>query len=393
MAESVITDVEQGKYIELTQTNVDHQPKAGSSTATYRALVELLIPENENQYFCEAWLPETYRVLKEKMPGFKTRHIHPMKKANGFYEYVIVLVFDALENFQLWMESEEREQRMILLRERKCVMKMLNAYGGAEAKKLIKISSDNSIGTSDENILSIQASMPVIPKPSPPAKWKISVILVVTVFVTVQVALFGGTPGLMTLEEVPAGTTLFVLLVHVVCLLVYAVNPLIMNIPFVEAWLKVPRQENMSPFHSLLHDGLGMFIPAPPFSVPPAVLARISKLEAHTESLRSMNNKLKADLRRLELGLNPDAKMLGEDEILLLDDEPEKLKAVRAELERIASGRQPNIAGAVNNEDEVFTTAVRHFVKWECVPDFEDWAMRMEAEMARYISSLVLYSF
>jgi hypothetical protein len=194
----------------------------------------------------------------------------------------------------------------------------------------------------------------------------------------------------MAANKIPKGVIIFLSLIHVVSVLGYAGFPVVMSIPVIDRWLKRPRQDvsSMSPLHALLDQGLKMFsIKMAPPSVPKELLTRISRLEARVDTLRSLNHNLSTELTYLSEKMGESRKDITSTEELELrsisESEIKTMKSNPGGLLKAISKHfsQKNLDSSA--ESGHLTLVVRHFVKWECALDFENWTNEIEAEMQR----------
>ena len=144
----------------------------------------------------------------------------------------------------------------------------------------------------------------------------------------------------------------------------------------------------MSPMHALLDQGLKMFsIKMAPPPIPKELLTRLSRLEARVDTLRSLNHNLSTELLHLNEKLGGhkkdftgsdlhDIRSISESEIETMKSNPGGL--LKAISKRFSQTQLDN-----NKETGHLTLVVRHFVKWECALEFENWTNEMEAEMQR----------
>jgi antibiotic biosynthesis monooxygenase (ABM) superfamily enzyme len=436
----------------------DHNTNASFS---HHGVFRLLIPNKEKTYFEKVWLPHAYEV-QLTFQGFKGRHVHHLSARDGFSEFVIVVVFESLEYFRNYLTSTERLNLMNDLINRGIVVSVLNEYGGVLEGDINGISHhdgatvnpllgdvdsalnkmETGLNKSDKfknNRISIGHSLPQIPKAMPPPKWKLTLVLIHAVFISVMVSNFSGSQIVMAEAGMPKGLYMFITIMHLIIMLQYAGLPLVMSIKPLDRWIKAPRMspEDMFPLHCILDQGLGLFIAknnAP--AIPKEVLRRIEVLESRVDTLRHINYKLKEELghaKQLPHNLtdihattptepehtfsmhhsqsfpvlhdkdsnssflpssqsyhnnsnlvDPVSQVVSKYYPLYMAHKDETHQNNPHRKLSIDDINIPRLQSVESEADNHVSLAVRHYVKWECALEFEKWTDEMDEEMARY---------
>jgi antibiotic biosynthesis monooxygenase (ABM) superfamily enzyme len=376
-----LPDIELGQHIIETP-----RKEAQGSTGTYSAVIEIIVPLKHRKYFADEWNALIYnRVSTYK--GFRTRHVHLLNEKDGFLEYMTVLVFDDFESFSFWQLSDDRQKLIALLKPRGITAMLVNAYGGCgngdvnegcttpgpEGGALGARTTTAGTG----RVMSQNALTGKIPRPMPPPKWKLYMILLGTVFACLSVIGEGSMTVALLKANQPAGFTLLLGIMVVVTGMTYSFLPLLMGIPIISKWLRTPRSvqvEDMHPVHAMLDQGLLIFAEETHQpQVPIAVLDRLSKLEVKCDRLRSANHELRQRISSIEdtrrrASSNPS--MVGDGDTTASVDPAEMVDGYAADefSSNILAFGEHSLDSNVP-----ITMAVRHHVKWECVLDFEKW--------------------
>ena len=144
---------------------------------SYDAVIHVVVPQTARKYY-EQWGEETLEILSS-FKGFIRRVIYPVSSEAAFTEYVVIMVFDTLENFTAFYNSPERIVKYKELESQGIQSAVMNNYGN---------STDLSKGSSSKaqhctNRIDLQNSDIRIPRPRPPPKWKLALILMICVYV------------------------------------------------------------------------------------------------------------------------------------------------------------------------------------------------------------------
>eukprot|EP00602_Paraphysomonas_sp_CaronLab_P003734 CAMPEP_0185033938 /NCGR_PEP_ID=MMETSP1103-20130426/23366_1 /TAXON_ID=36769 /ORGANISM="Paraphysomonas bandaiensis, Strain Caron Lab Isolate" /LENGTH=440 /DNA_ID=CAMNT_0027570389 /DNA_START=66 /DNA_END=1388 /DNA_ORIENTATION=+ len=353
----------------------------------YNGVIQVFIPQHYQQVFENEWLPDIYDTVISYR-GFRKRHVLKLSTSDNYIEYAVILGFDTLNDYTDWVTSSDRLQRVKKLKNIGAFVYKLNDYGG----RVQKGAPVESSGNTKPSRISLQNTVSNRPTPRPPAKWKLSIIIVVCIFCALLVVGSGGSITVMRDAGIPLGAVYMLTLMHIIPVLIYSMLPLLMGIQFVNNWLRHPRPpaSELHPLLAVLDQGLQMFAPAPVSPVPPAVMQRLNKLEQRLELIRKMNHSLKT---RLE-DVVPNSTDTANDMMRLESDSRQQLLQRK---ETHTNEMAEQIGERIRHYDNLkydeakgdgivgpLSLAVRHFVKWECVEDFEQWTDKMDAEMNRY---------
>lgn len=293
------------------------------SSNQYHGVFRLLIPLSEIEYFEKKWLFAAYEVVNS-FPGFITRHVLQILKKDDFVEFVIVLVFDSLENYRNYLVSLERSR----------VVSNLHIHGiisydsidnGNFQELLMPNDSIHAVENTTTNSIkriSLHNTMTSAPKALPPSKWKLTLLLIHCVYITVVASNFSMSSFVMANSNIPKGMRIFITITHIVIMLQYAGLPLVMSIPFVNKWLRARRKhsEDMFPIELILDQGLKIFaLRIDSLQIHNNVnnhekqLRRLEKIEKRLESLRDMNSLVLSELAKLESNKHNIKKNISDD--------------------------------------------------------------------------------
>jgi len=353
-------------------------------------IIHLMVPAESKDYF-DDWLVRIYEVLIT-FKGFISRYVYQVAVKDGYIEYAVVLVFNNPVSQKSWMESTERMEKINEIATRGIKHHAITAYGtnvSASSEPGVSESGGNPTfipkegSTVHSNIssssvhkrINIHDSMLTIPRPLPPAKWKLTSILITLVYIVLLVIDYGGSIEKMVANHLPSGLVTFITIIHVVIFLIYSMLPLAISIPVVNQWLRIPRPppNQMNPIESVLDQGLKLFANrSDVVTMPTEVLKRIDRLEAKLDKLRSINYNLNVQLKSISNSIPTKTTMVPTSEHLnrLQSD------SIAKEIDKQA------VANMMKQEP--ITLVVRHFVKWECIPDFESWTDEIDREMQRW---------
>lgn len=446
------------------QSNMELSKKKNTSKY-HHGVFRLLVPLAEKDFYENEWLHSAYEV-QTTFKGFCSRHVHFIKYSEGFAEYVVVLVFDSQVNYRNYLVSPERVEIMGNLTLHNIINNQINAYGGLQSvdletdnfNPLIRgedtrsnsIESESGTGTGTKSVahsrITLQNTLPQIPKKLPPPKWKMALIIINTVYICILVSNFSGFGAAMVKAGLPKGLALFISILHLILMLQYAGLPIIMSTKLVDHWLKQPRipPEDMSPILCVLDQGLMMFAARnASIAIPTELLRRIDKLEARLEKVRDMNHFLEnkwndiamhgskstSDLLHMthhgdmyhkhedgnvsqhtnhdhviqhsDISRTPNKDALGSKVLqqqqatksahptphLNMLSSPETavtlMKNDLTSYSVITANTANTVPSTPQSEKEAITCMIRHYVKWECVSEFESWTQAMEDEMAK----------
>ena len=304
-----------------------------------------VVPEFESKY-----LPQ----IKALSDDFGSRHqvcrLWRSIEEKNEKTFLLVVVFDSNKDMTEFSESTKLEA---LFNEVKAV--------GITTERLV-------YGASLENkhLNRVQpAGSHHAPGVRPPPKWKIYIVLCIGIFTSlVLLNLPGSFVGKMTDQEVPFGWALFLTLLIVVIFIMYVFSPLFTSLPFVSEWIKAPRikETEMSPIHKVLDSGLDMFKSPPYMPLIQSLQKRMDTMENRLHALRKRNFEL---AEKLELGESPEKEKLLSSPISKNEDV-------------VASALSSK---GVDSHGGVITVSATHFIKWECIDDFQSWRQEMVSYM------------
>ena len=401
------------RYDAIAREDIEQGPEDGGNAdiinndkhifhTSYCAVIEVLVPESLREYFTKVWSRDTYRKVSA-FKGFQKRQLYLTSGKGGFYEYFVIMVFDDFDSFTSWQQSNERNEQVAILERYGILSILINAYGGGTA------ALNNSYAYHRivlHNTLSRSISWPM-----PPPKWKLVIIIFTAVYCSLLVKNEGSLSVALQKANQPPGFNILVGIVVVVLTNSYATLPLMMASPWVNKWLRARRGmlvTDMHPLHSLLDQGLLIFAAeTQEGQVPPELLQRLSKLEAKCDKLRETYHILrrKVSSQRQELdqrssggtvspartpspgvqwGTTPDPAVVDKDAYGAGDE---------ADADAGAGADHPSLQGQdtvpsaeirkaivelnlpleAKSQSTPITMAVKHFVKWESVLDFEKW--------------------
>jgi antibiotic biosynthesis monooxygenase (ABM) superfamily enzyme len=357
----------------------ENSPNILENQHTFDAVTDFIVPISQNEFF-QKWLIESYDEAAS-FKGFVSRHVHEIAQRDGYQEFVTVLIFRSYQTFKDWYTSTERSNLFKKLKKHHIQWSMMNAYGGnIEAKDLLD--HQNHPKTSR---ITLQNSLVKIPKPMPPPKWKLTIVLIVSIYVLVVSYVSSGQSEVLFQAGLPRSFIYFIFVAQLVIVNVYALAPLVMEIPFVDAWLRMRRSdpESMHPIHAVLDQGLKMFavkISPPPH---PDLLRRLDTLERKIEKLREVEHNLKLSIQSSNSPeLQPLIANAQEFHISSIRNIESSVEHIKRTEYRRRSNSDIMIPSNTPNKHKI-SMAVRHYVKWECVLEFEDWTNKMEAEMSK----------
>ena len=191
-------------------------------------IIHLIVPAGRKSYF-DDWLVRIYEVLIT-FKGFISRYVYQVAVKDGYIEYAVVLVFDSELSQRAWMESTERMEKIDEIAIRDIKHQAITAYGTNVSGSSDSIPHEGStaaavhshISSSVHNRINIHDSMLTIPRPLPPAKWKLTIILITLVFIVLLVVHYGGSTQKMLANGLPSGLVTFISLIHIVTFLIYS---------------------------------------------------------------------------------------------------------------------------------------------------------------------------
>jgi antibiotic biosynthesis monooxygenase (ABM) superfamily enzyme len=393
----------------------------------YNAIFQTTVPENKKDYFEKTWLPHIYELLLS-WNGFHHRSVHLLKIKNGVAEYVVILSFRSYESFRNWNISSLRKSCIEELSACGITSNRIDIYGGDGDNK-----SSGALQSKMSRIR-LHDSLAFIPRPYPPAKWKLTIIIFVGVCIGNLLLSYSGFELLLITHQLPTGFRIFVALCITVPILSYCFFPMVMRFKPVAMWLRNPRGnvQDMSPIQALLVQGLLMFASNMTPVLPRDLAANIDQIEGKLMGLRRTNFVLSTEVKMLRHRLNLLERERGRSRAgsgsispaPSLDEGYSEWGDAKELLEELDGGGEGASGSGHVQEDVVgskilkrygdhdpdhlatdssdggglaasyghdkpsshgmpLTMAVTNWVKWECVPEFEVWSKRMAKEMSR----------
>lgn len=371
----------------------------------HHAIIQLSIKENIKKYFEDEWLPTIYDKVKT-YEGFYNRHVMKLDAVNGVHNYVIILIFDSLQNFKNWQTSDDRNDMVGLVRDMGAAIRHMNAYGDI---------INDEVGYSDYEPADVEdgvkrKSKPIsrivshdrlttVPRPLPPPRWKLVCLLVFGVYASLLAIGESGLLPALVRAGCPQSLIIFLNVSMVVPLLVYSVMPLIMSIPLVNSWIRAERYcpiDKMHPILRLLDQGLQMFAVKEADSaqkeIPKNILDKFHKLEVKLNRLRDVNFNLRNELREAT-GKSRSISISGGIGDHGTDGNVQTTTKEVETILRKAKIKSPcdETKGAADGCG-MLTMAVKHFVRWEYIHDFEKWTgITSLRSIEIFVASLFLY--
>jgi hypothetical protein len=162
------TDIELG-------TVDDPASKPIERPQNFHAVLKCVVPVDHKVYFEKEWLSDVH-VVVASFKGFIKRSVIFLSAKGGFCEYIVILVFDSIDHYSFWNESED-------IRE---LIKVLSRKGGSVSK--IDAYGDSGESSGKPRRIAVQDSLSSIPLPMPPPKVRMD-ILYITFFISRQILL------------------------------------------------------------------------------------------------------------------------------------------------------------------------------------------------------------
>lgn len=408
-----VGDVERG--LELARR---HDSMDDPTITSYDYVVYFVVPKRKLPYF-KLWLAELYELVVT-FKGFVTRSVHELKQSEDYGEIVMITVFDSFNSFRNWHMFETRRDKYNSLAHHDIKWTALNDYGGIDndGKHL------NGDRASSHRILEQNAAIKV-PKPRSPAKWKLTLILIVSIYMIVACYIYSGQSAVFLAAGLPKSFITLIYVWELVTINVYALSRIVMDIPLISKWIRLPRPpaDQMSPIQRVLDQGLEIFADKSSAPLPPDLTQWMDKMEGKVSALRKKEHEMKMIIQSVcetvtsmkeclatlpvTSPLHPTTthatKASSHKQTTILNDKLLKME----DLVSIYRTQSPPVAGASRSPDPSecnldgvgngmsissptnvppsrICMAVRHYVKWEYVLEFEAWTDEMEVEMRRW---------
>ena len=128
---------------------------------------------------------------------------------------------------------------------------------------------------------------PELPPSAPAAKWKLGLLVWLSMYVCSLAHVWAGTPRWLR-QCLPGFLVEAVITALVVPLVSYVLLPLLLRVPYVTPWLSCPRKRSRWAVREVLEEGFLLFSVPPPPKPSDALLRRLERLEGQTERLRKM---------------------------------------------------------------------------------------------------------
>jgi antibiotic biosynthesis monooxygenase (ABM) superfamily enzyme len=415
--EEVGDDVEMGT--ELTPQNV-----SGETIPSYDYVVYFIVPKRKLRFF-KAWLAELYELVVT-FKGFVTRSVHELEQNEEYGEIVMITVFDSFSSFRNWHMFQTRRDKYITLAKQHIKWTALNDYGGISKGD----QGPNGEKASAHRILDQNAAIKV-PKPRSPPKWKLTLVLILSIYMIVACFIYSEQSVVFLEAGLPRGFITLIYVCELVIINVFALSRIVMDIPLVSKWIRLPRPtaEQMSPIHRVLDQGLEIFADKNSAPLPPDLVQWMDKMEGKVSALRRKEHEMKVAMQTIcetvtsmrehlsTQSLSTGSGLLGTVPVtngIAIRKQPGGIlneKLIKMEdLISVYRTRSPPIGGASPSPDPSDTSgngcqndihsdigsccqqnipsricmAVRHYVKWEYVLEFEAWTDEMETEMRRW---------
>ena len=295
----------------MAETINQHPRKnSDSKMQNYTAVFQTAVPKKFKEFFEKQWLSDILHDVSG-YKGYRYRTVHLLTSQGDYLEYAVCLNFDSIENLSKWVTSPNRQARIDKLNSIGGHCHRIGQYGGASQKISTSTSpfgsktaiSDNEGGNSVGSVqrIELQDLCSIIPRPLPPPKWKLTILIYLGVLACVVNSSFGGSLAAMAAAGFPTGLIILIDVMQSVPVMVYALMPIVISMPVVNSWLRAPRcpPEQMSPLHSLLDQGLQIFAERKD-AVPPALLQRVDRLEGRVNRLRRANYNLTIELEKTQ---------------------------------------------------------------------------------------------
>lgn len=395
---------QEGSYERL---NISHN---NSTTSTKIDTIIHITVSTSKRAYLEDWLIRIYEVLIT-FKGFRARHVHILSNNDKFIEYAIILVFDDINLLNLWLTSSERTEKTNELLLKGIKIYTIGAYGSGISSDELMISDTISNKTIKVELsttpkrLKLHDNLKSIPRPLPPPKWKLTIITISLIYITLLVVGIGGSIRNMYLNNLPNGVITFFTLLHVVPFAMYALIPLFMSIPIINYWLRIPRTcspEEMHPIYALFDQGLKMFANKIEI-IPIDILQRLDRLEIKIDKLRIINHNLNLELRSIKQSSELDSNtpppnvdnnnnsIIQSHNTHIIDKKEEHILHQINNFISNKTNQSMNDNNTIDNntnntidKDGYITMAVKHFIKWEYIYDFELWTNEIDNEMKKW---------
>lgn len=365
------------KYSKLNMQGKKKEDKDGK--ITFNGILQISYLEQYRDNFEKKWLPAMIEVIRS-WKGYQHHRLHVIHNPihTDVIECVFIFSFTSLESYRSWCISDERKQLLHDATSLNLNIKVLNDFGSNDAK-CTRISLQNFSKT------------PALPLPPP--KWKMILVIYVTLMTALLVLEYSGLAVIMLEAGIPSFLVTFINLIHSVFILSYSITSIFMSIPLVDKWVKAPRDiATMWPIFRIIDSGFQIFSVDSGSSLFEDAKAKINKVEEKLDSLRKVNFELRQEIKqirnRLSL-LEPNLNVIYETEEntpLVKQDSVRDLFSRRNSEKTLGSPK-------VVQDDASVTVAVVNVIKWEYRLEYESWAQEMNEAMSQFEGFLGLTVF
>jgi antibiotic biosynthesis monooxygenase (ABM) superfamily enzyme len=320
----------------------------------------------------------------------------------------IVLKFDNHENLRVWTASAARAEWLA----KGHLAKLFN-----RDEMTVDHQEDNvfvTVGNRSTSTIKVAKRKKVLPPP----KYRLWLLIWFSVFMAVLVTHEAGVmPALMHGGWLDFELALFIMLVLVVHVLIYACVPCIIGLRLgplsVANWMRSPRwtpkkppsgawavtvfaYELTSSAMATLSDGVELFASEPPAPPDASLTQRIHHLEGHVRALKKANYQQLQTIRQRTRGATEDGSSIA----ALMDQKPAEeinilteTAQVLAELESLVLAEKAKGGVYSSDDDSTLSIAIHHHIRWERYEEYKDWQRKIFAEMASrkgFVSSFVV---
>jgi antibiotic biosynthesis monooxygenase (ABM) superfamily enzyme len=363
-------DKERGHVEYISPLTAHIAPVDTYKPETYDSVVYIIVPI-EKLVFFQTWLVDVLDTVST-FKGFMTRYVHEVEKGDGYIQFMVITVFDSFPSFNNWYASDKRLDKNKSLNSMGITCSGLNSYGGSGAA--------TDAGSTKLHRIVDQSTALKVPKPRAPPKWKLTLVVMMTIYVIVVAYVYSGQATAMLMAGLPKGFVVFIYVCELVLINVFALSRIVTEIPWIDMWLRMPRAdvENMHQIHAVLDQGLMIFALKVAQPISPEMLQWMDKIEGKVTSLRRVEHELREQIARLE-----NIHTQGDADFNAVKGRG--LSEINSALDHYADKSGFAYQG---EQPKRISMAVRHFVKWEYVLEFESWTDDIENEMRHWAGFL-----
>eukprot|EP00633_Aureoumbra_lagunensis_P005743 CAMPEP_0197321132 /NCGR_PEP_ID=MMETSP0891-20130614/63411_1 /TAXON_ID=44058 ORGANISM="Aureoumbra lagunensis, Strain CCMP1510" /NCGR_SAMPLE_ID=MMETSP0891 /ASSEMBLY_ACC=CAM_ASM_000534 /LENGTH=538 /DNA_ID=CAMNT_0042812845 /DNA_START=38 /DNA_END=1651 /DNA_ORIENTATION=+ len=355
----------------------------GSQRRFATAIIKLYVSDQVDEKKLRWFLRGIGNDLKN-FTGFTSRKIVELPNSEkGGKNLMPILKFcglsaeEAYANLMRWNQSEELAKWMQIAQEIGLIMEGRDYSKRGVGRISLELNETKSLE-----------------KNTTPPLWKKCIIIEFWVFWAV---VFHGAAGTTPSLQKAFGNkpfTLLVVLSSVVPVLVYCALPLTLSIPLINKWahMRISNPEKttsscLQDFLIVLEDGFGLF------AIDKKTNAQINKLQNKIETLeRRINLVSRRQERALHLTTSQHSFEQGLTQII---KEEHRVSGLGENNKNISSSQQEVKSDTDYDEDDLTTTineadeggisvAARHWVRWGCQDEFENWVDAISDAMRDY---------